>query len=80
MPSMAAIGQQVGDFLTAGRARGLSPKTIKDAYGYPLRSVFVPFCERRGVDQVSQIDRRLLDRLSTELLEQGGRRSSSLSR
>jgi integrase len=77
---MAAIGQQVEDFLTAGRARGLSPKTIKDAYGYPLRSVFVPFCERHGVDQVSQIDRRLLDQLSTELLEQGGRRSASLSR
>jgi hypothetical protein len=40
----------------------------------------VPFCERHGVNQVSQIDRRVLDRLSTELLEQGGRRSVSLSR
>ena len=74
------IEQQVEDFLTAGRARGLSPKTIKDAYGYPLRSVLVPFCQAHGVEEVSQIDRRLLDQLSTELLEQGGRRSGSLSK
>jgi integrase len=80
MAGTAGIGQQVEDFLTAGRARGLSPKTIKDAYGYPLRSVFVPFCERQGVTEVSQIDRRLLDRLSTELLEQGGRRNGTLSK
>jgi len=31
MAGTAGIGQRVEDFLTAGRARGLSPKTIKDA-------------------------------------------------
>ncbi len=45
---MAGIGQQVEDFLTAGRASGLSPRTINDVYGYTLRSVVVPFCERHG--------------------------------
>jgi integrase/recombinase XerD len=64
----------VDDYLADCRARGLSPKTVKDAYGYPLRGVFLPFCAREGIAEVQQISSRVMNRYSTELLEQGGKR------
>jgi hypothetical protein len=39
----------VEDYLTACKTRGLSPNTLKNSYGYPLRKVLLPFCEREGI-------------------------------
>ncbi|MDQ6771636.1 MAG: tyrosine-type recombinase/integrase [Candidatus Dormibacteraeota bacterium] len=64
----------VEDYLADCRARGLSPKTIKDAYAYPLRDVLLPWCERIGIIEVTGLDARALNRLTSELLERGGRR------
>jgi len=62
----------VEDYLAWCRARGLSPKTINDGYGYPLRGVFLPFCDREGIARADQLSNRVLDRLTSELLEKGG--------
>jgi integrase/recombinase XerD len=70
----SALAPLVDDYLASCRARGLSPKTVKDAYGYPLRSVFLPFCEREGISDVSQLSDRVMDRYSRELLDKGGKR------
>ena len=38
------IVRLVDAYLTSCRARGLSPKTMLEGYGYPLRSIVLPFC------------------------------------
>ena len=57
------------------RAAGLSPKTIRHAYGYPLRSVFVPWCGDHEIEKPEQLTSRVLDRFVADLLEKGGRRT-----
>jgi site-specific recombinase XerD len=65
----------VDDFLASCRARGLSPKTIRE-YRYPLVSVFLPFCQRHELTDLSEVSPRMLDRLTGELLENGNKRAS----
>src|SRR5215467_4437481 len=72
--SSSVIDGLVDDYLASCRAKGLSPKTIKLAYGYPLKGVFVPWCGRVGVAAPAQLTTRLLERFSAELMETGGKR------
>lgn len=65
------LGRLVEDYLMACAARGLSPKTLKGAYRFPLERVFLPFCEREGISEPGQVSQRALNRLSVELLEAG---------
>ena len=69
-----ALSRLIEDYLADCRARGLSPKTIKDAYAYPLQHVLLPWCERNNILDVAELDNRTLNRLTSELLEQGGKR------
>src|SRR5215472_2361994 len=69
-----AIERLVDDYLAACRARGLSPKTIKLAYGYPLKGVFAPWCVETGIVSPSDLTTRLLERFSANLMENGGKR------
>lgn len=71
-----AIARLVEDYLVSCRARGLSPKTVKFAYGYPLRGTFLPWCARAGVAATADLNTRLLERFSVELLETGGKRGA----
>lgn len=64
----------IEEYLADCRARGLSPKTIKDAYAYPLEHVLLPWCERQGISEPGQLNNRTLNRLTSELLEHGGKR------
>lgn len=66
------LDRLVDDYLASCRARGLSPKTVKFVYAYVLKSVFLPFCRREGVNQPDQVTRKVLDRFSTGLLDTGG--------
>ena len=61
----------VEEYLTACAARGLSPKTLKDSYRFPLERVFLPFCEAEGIASAGQVTQRALDRLSVQLLARG---------
>jgi hypothetical protein len=45
----------------------LSPKTWRDAYGYPLRAVLVPYCQREGIADLGDLSRQAVDRLAAEL-------------
>jgi site-specific recombinase XerD len=68
------IEQLVEDYLAHCRAIGLSPKTIRHAYGYPLRSVFAPWCAEQGIDDPTALTTRHLDRFVADLIEHGGKR------
>ncbi len=63
-----AAKTSVDDYLASVRARGVSPRTIRH-YDSVLRYTWLPFLERQGVESPQAIDQRLLDRLSTELLD-----------
>jgi integrase/recombinase XerD len=68
------IGVLIDDYLLSCRARGLSPYTVKNSYGYPLRQVFAPWCEQRQITAVDQLSPRVVDAFTTHLLEEGGSR------
>jgi integrase/recombinase XerD len=68
------IAQLVDDYLASCRAGGLSPKTINEGYGYPLRGIFLPFCADQHITEPSALSTKLLDRLTSHLLTEGGKR------
>jgi integrase/recombinase XerD len=70
----------VDQYLAAARARGLSPRTWKQAYAWPLTRVLVPYCEKSGIATLEQLDRLALDRLAGDLMETGGVSGRPLSR
>ncbi|HVD02096.1 MAG TPA: tyrosine-type recombinase/integrase [Candidatus Dormibacteraeota bacterium] len=47
-PPTALVGL-VDDYLAHCRAKGLSPKTVRDSYGFVLEGVFLPWCAREGL-------------------------------
>src|SRR5438552_2468990 len=53
----APIEQLIDDFLDSVRARGLSPKTIRE-YRFPLDGVLVPYCRQHGITEPEQLTRR----------------------
>jgi integrase/recombinase XerD len=65
------VRRTVSDYLVDCQARGLSPKTLKDAYRFLLERVFLPWCEREGITELRTIDQKALNRLSVELQEKG---------
>ena len=63
----------VDDYLANRRAQGLSRKTIAN-YELALQRVLLPWVERQGIQNIEKLTSRDLDRLSAELLDQGGAR------
>ena len=69
----SALAQLVHDFLADCRARGLSIRTV-EAYDYPVRQEFLPWCATEGITDPSQLTPALVGRFTARLLDQGGRR------
>jgi integrase/recombinase XerD len=70
----------VEDYLMACRARGLARSTIDGSYGYPLRSVFLPWCAENALREVSELTSRQMTELSVSLLDHGGKDGRQLSK
>ena len=70
----SALRRLSDDFLAHCRAKGLSPKTWRDAYRYALDEVFLPWCAEQGITEPAQLSTRVVERFTTHLLEDGGRR------
>lgn len=68
-----SLQRSIDDYLASVRARGLSPRTTRH-YDAVLRSVLLPFLAEQHVDTPQGITQRVLDRLSAQLLEEGGAR------
>jgi integrase/recombinase XerD len=62
------LARLVDDYLNSCHARGLSPRTLDNSYGYALRVVFLPWCTGEGIDDVRLLDARALDRFTSSLL------------
>jgi len=78
--SPSPLRQLVDDYLMACRARGLAPGTISTSYGYPLRSVFLPWCDAHGIERPEQFDARAVDTFSVDLLDRPGKSGRRLSK
>jgi integrase/recombinase XerD len=59
----------VDDYLNHCRARGLSPRTLDNSYGYALHAVFLPWCRSEGIRRVDDLDSRAVDRFTSALLQ-----------
>lgn len=57
----------VDDYLANCAARGLSPRSVDRAYGYALHAIFLPWCQTEGISDVSELDRRTVDRFTASL-------------
>lgn len=58
----------VDDYLANCQARGLSPRTIEQCYGYSLHHVFLPWCSSEGIADLAQLNGRAVDRFNASLL------------
>jgi integrase len=63
------LSRLVDDYLNNCTARGLSPRTVDNAYTYALRAVFLPWCADQGIREVRELDGRAVDRFTTSLLQ-----------
>lgn len=70
----------VDDYFMACRARGLSRSTIVSSYGYPVRKLFLPWCQRNGVTELSQLTSRTVNELSVSLIESASKDGRALSK
>jgi site-specific recombinase XerD len=64
----SSLERLVDDYLSHCQARGLSPRTLDAAYGYSLRSVFLPWCAEEGITDARELDSRAVDRFTSSLL------------
>lgn len=73
------LKQAIEDFLVWLRVRRqLSPRTVKNYYGYALRNVLVPWCEEYAIDQVEGLTDRQVDQYSMDLEERKNRAGEAL--
>ncbi len=79
-PSVSPMERLVDDYLMACKARGLALTTLETSYGYPLRSLFVPWCTERGVHDISELTSRQVDAFAVHLQTEPGRRGRVLSK
>jgi integrase len=73
LPFGFSIESLLEEYLADCRCRGLSPKTVDFAYGYPLRQVFLPWCLRAGICDLRRLSTSDLDRFVGDLLIKGGK-------
>jgi integrase/recombinase XerD len=64
----------VDDYLADCLARGLSPRSIKYATGWPLKEIFLPWCADAGIRSVEELDQRTLNKFSAHLQTVGGKK------
>jgi integrase len=76
----SALDRLVNDYLMSCKAKGLSPNTIDNSYGFPLRGIFLPWCADHKVNDVADLNSRTVDAFSVFLAEEPGHRGKPLSR
>lgn len=74
------VALTIEEYLADCRARGLSLKTVEDAYGYALREVFLPWCVANDVATIGGLDARAITKWQGDMLTVPGRRGRLVSR
>jgi integrase/recombinase XerD len=79
VPVSTSLERLVEDYLIDCRAAGLSPATVKQGYGFPLRQIFLPWAQANGIESVEQLSSRLLNQYAIHLEEAGGKTGKPLT-
>lgn len=66
------LAEAVDGWLKELHAAGRRVSTVQSSYGYPLRSLCLPFCDRRGVSEVAQVTNGLLADFTIHLCDERG--------
>lgn len=61
------IADSIDDYLAECRARGLRPATVDGSYAWALRSLWLPWCEARGLRSVGEITQRIANDFTVDL-------------
>lgn len=61
------LSTEIEDYLVHCRSQGVKPSTIKHSYGYSLRAVLLPWCQREGIASVAGINQQALERFAADL-------------
>ena len=72
------IADSIEDYLAEARARGLRSSTIVGAYGWPLRSLWLPWCQEHGVE-AGALTQAVVNRFTGDLRERRRRDGQLLS-
>ena len=78
--SASPVRDLVDDYLNSCRARGLSVRTLENAYGFALNRIFLPWCRMEGVVTTEDLSQVTLDRFTTDLLDRQSERGKPLSK
>jgi site-specific recombinase XerD len=62
------------DYLAHCLSEGRKRNTVENAYGYPLRRVFLPWCDREGIQEPAQLNRRTIEHYQGQVQTNGGAR------
>ncbi len=71
--------ESIEAFVSHEAAR-ISPRTARNFYGYPLKSLLVPFCEEDGITAVDELGPEVVDRFAGSLYDRPSRSGKPLSR
>ena len=74
------LASLIEDYFMDCRARGLARSTITQSYGYPIRGIFLPWCNANDLTRLSDVTPRRMTALSVSLLESPGRSGKMLSK
>jgi integrase len=61
------------------QGRGQTERNVRSFYGYPLRSVLLPFCANEGVEGIEDLTPELVDRLSLAIHQREKRGGTRVS-
>ena len=78
-PQRSYIATEIEDYLIHCRSQGVKPSTIKHSYGYSLRAVLLPWCEREGITSVAGIGQHTLERFAADIRDRTKRDGSPLA-
>ncbi|MHB8312459.1 MAG: tyrosine-type recombinase/integrase [Candidatus Dormibacteria bacterium] len=76
----SSVPDLVDEYLGSCRARGLSVRTLENAYGFALNRIFLPWCSSEGVATTDDLSQATLDRFTTDLLSRQSERGRPLAK
>lgn len=73
------IADLVEPFLAHMRARGQTPRNVQSFYGYPLRSIILPWLAGEGIEEAEDLTPAALDRLAIAIGQRTKRDGAPIS-
>ncbi len=73
------LATEIENYIVHCLSNGVKPSTIKHSYGYSLRAVLLPWCQREGIASAAGINQDTLERFAADLCSRSTRVGKPLS-